>query len=406
MTKLSDEFEIAIRHDARLSIDEQVRNPSEAVISKRTYKPNSELFPTMVIGSLPRPRWVIDLVNDRENYRITESEFNRAIDPAVRFAIAMQERAGIDIVTDGEWRRQTYFTGFARAVEGFADDVIEVRLLTGATKTWPAVVSKLKYVSAIACDEAAFVKQHTARKVKATLPSPYMIDRWFYDPEASGDAYPRREDLIQDAADILRGELLALRDKGVDIVQFDDAMIGRFVGTEYNSAGTNPKVKITMADRTRELEMATWGLNRAVEGVSGVTTALHVCRGHRARMHVAHGGFEPLVPHLYQANVDILALELAADDAGTAETLKDFPDDKILGMGVIDVLSREIDPPERLVERVESMLPYVDRSRIFLNPDCGFAPAHDNPISLDEAYAKLCAVAEAAKRLREGEDES
>ncbi len=359
------------------------------------------MFPTMVIGSLPRPQWVIDLVNDRKNHKITESEFNRTIDPAVRFAIAMQERAGIDIITDGEWRRQTYFTGFARAVEGFADDVIKARVVTGETRIGPGVVSKLKYTRTIAGDEAAFVKRHTDRKVKATLPSPYMVDRWFYDPDASGGTYPRREDLIQDAADVLRREVLALRDLGVDIVQFDDAMIGRFVGTEYDGSGTNPKIKITMADRHRELEMATWGLNRAVEGVSGITTALHVCRGHRARMHVAHGGFEPIVPYLYQTHVDILALELAADDAGTADALKDFPDDKMLGMGVIDVLSREIDSPETLIRRVESMLPYVDRSRLLLNPDCGFAPGYDNPISLDEAYAKLIAVAAAARHLRD-----
>ena len=128
------------------------------------------------------------------------------------------------------------------------------------------------------------MKKHTKRKVKITLPSPYMVDRWFYDPVASGGTYKTREDLIQDAADVLREELITLRDAGADIVQFDDAMIGRFIGTEYNPSGTNPNVKITMADRERELEMATAGLNRATKGVTGVTTALHVCRGHRARM--------------------------------------------------------------------------------------------------------------------------
>lgn len=361
---------------------------------------DGQLFPTMVIGSLPRPQWVIDLVNEHEQQKIGDDQFDRAIDPAIRFAIAMQERAGIDVITDGEWRRQTYFTGFARAVEGFADNVIKVRLLNGKKRSWPGVVSKFKYTRTIVGDEIAFVKQHTDRKVKATLPSPYMIDRWFYDPDLSRDAYPRREDLIQDAADILRQELFTLRKLGVDIVQFDDAMIGRFVGTEYNADGTNPKIKLTMADRQRELEMATWSLNRAVEGVTDLTTALHVCRGHRDRMHVAHGGFEPIAPYLYQTNVNILALELAADDAGTADALKNFPTDKALGMGVIDVLSREVDAPEALIHRVKSMLLYIDRNRLILNPDCGFAPAYDNPISLDEAYAKLKTVVIAAQRLR------
>jgi 5-methyltetrahydropteroyltriglutamate--homocysteine methyltransferase len=245
-----------------------------------------------------------------------------------------------------------------------------------------------------------FVKNCTSHKVKATLPTPYMIDRWFYDPDASSGAYANREDLLADAADVLRQEVLALRDLGVDVIQFDDAMIGRFIGDEYNPIGTNPKVHITMADRDRELEMAIWSLNRVMEGIEGVTTAMHVCRGHRARMHVSHGGFEPLVPYLYRANVDILALEMASDDAGTVDALKDLPEDKMLGMGVIDVLSREVDPPSVLVERVRSIEPFISRDRLLLNPDCGFAPGFDNPISLDEAYNKLKSVSGAASQLR------
>jgi len=361
---------------------------------------DDQLFPTMVIGSLPRPGWIIDLVDDYEGGRISEKDFHQAIEPGILFAIALQEQAGIDFITDGEWRRRTYFTGFCESVQGFRKDVIEVGLLDGGTKKWPGVVSKLKYVRPIAVEEVRFVKQHTRCKIKVTLPSPYMVDRWFYDPEASRDAYPQRQDLVQDAADVLRHEVLALKEEGVDMIQFDDAMVGRFVGEEYNAISTNPKVRIKMADRDRDLEMATWGINRVLEGIDGVTTALHVCRGHRARMHVAHGGFEPLVPYLYRTNVDILALELAADDAGTADALRNFPEDKILGMGVIDVLSREIDPPELLVARVEAILTHVEASRLILNSDCGFAPGHDNPISIDEAYLKLKSVASAAGQLR------
>lgn len=118
-------------------------------------------------------------------------------------------------------------------------------------------------------------------------------------------------------------------------------------------------------------------------------------------MHVAHGSFEPIVSYLYDMNVDILALELAADDAGTLDAIRDFPEDKVLGMGVIDVLRPEVDEPEELVKRVESVQRYVDSSRIILNPDCGFAPASENPISIDEAYLKLKSVARAAHLLRD-----
>jgi 5-methyltetrahydropteroyltriglutamate--homocysteine methyltransferase len=361
------------------------------------------LFPTMVIGSLPRPRWVLDLVRAREAGQIGEERFQAAIDPAVRFAIALQEQAEIDIISDGEWRRLTYFTGFARAVDGFAPDIIGVTLLDGTTRRWPGVVDRLRYARPIALDEMRFLKAHTTRRVKATLPTPYMVERWFYDPDESRGAYPSREDLVRDAADVLRREVLGLRDLGVDIIQFDDAMMGRFVGDEYNPTGTNPKVRISMADRERELEMAVWGLNRVLQGIDGITTALHVCRGHRARRHAASGGFEPIVPYLYRSQVDILALELAARDAGSVDALHDFPPEKRLGLGVIDVLSPDVDDVSIVKRRVTSALRRVHRSQLILNPDCGFAPGSDNPISLDEAYLKLKAVSAAARELREEE---
>ena len=363
----------------------------------------AELFPTMVIGSLPRPRWVLDLVRAREAGLIGEERFQAAIDPAVRFAIALQEHADIDVIADGEWRRLTYFTGFARAVQGFAPDVIGVTLLDGTTRRWPGVVDRLRYAGPIALDEVRFLKAHTTRRVKATLPSPYMVERWFYDPDESRGAYPTRDELVRDAADVLRREVLALRDLGVDIIQFDDAMMGRFVGEVYNPTGTNPKVRISMADRDRELEMAVWGLNRTLQGIDGVTTALHVCRGHRARRHAAQGGFEPIVPYLYRCQVDILALELAAPDSGGVETLGDFPPEKRLGLGVIDVLSPDVDDVETVKRRVASALRRLHPSQLILNPDCGFAPGSDNPISLDEAYLKLKAVSAAARELREEE---
>src|SRR5580658_1643332 len=147
-------------------------DPCASHRKNRSPMSKSHLFPTMGIGSLPRPRWIIDLVNLRQEGRITEEQMNRAIDPAIQFAIATQEQAGMDYVSDGEWRRFTYFTGFMDAVEGFAKDVFQVNRLTGGTKMWPGIVSKLKKKRSIASGEARFIKAHTGRKVKMTLPSP------------------------------------------------------------------------------------------------------------------------------------------------------------------------------------------------------------------------------------------
>ncbi len=361
----------------------------------------STLFETAVIGSLPRPESLLVKMAAHKRGDLSEDVLENFLDTIIPDAIRLQERAGIDIITDGEWRRPTYVSGFSNNVVGFAPDKIEVTVLGGSKRYWPAVVEKLRYVAPIVADEVAFVMRHTTKKVKATLPSPYMVDRWFYDPVYSKGAYPTRESLIEDAAGILRQELLRLRDLGVYIVQFDDAMIGRFVGDAYNSSGTNPNVKITMADRERELEFAIQGLNMVVDGVQGVKTAMHVCRGHRDRKHVSHGGYGPVIAALGRARVGLLAMEFAAPDCGSLDVLRDFPEDKILGLGVIDVLSREVDPVSRLIDRVEDAARYVDVSRISLNPDCGFAPSNDNPISLEEASQKLARVCEASLILRE-----
>jgi 5-methyltetrahydropteroyltriglutamate--homocysteine methyltransferase len=358
------------------------------------------MFPTHVIGSLPRPLWVLDLLRAHKQGAISRDEYRSALDKAIPFAIGLQERAGIDIITDGEWRRETYFSVFSDRVGGIQADAIEVRLVDGKTRRWPCVVEKLSYQGSIAADDARFLAACTRRFIKVTLPSPYMVERMFYDPDLSRAAYSSRADLVMDAADLLRKELMLLCSLGVDIVQFDDVMIGRFMGDQYNPLGTNPRVKITMADRERELETAITGLNRVVEGIRSVKTALHVCRGHRGRQHYVHGSFEPILQTLYRAQVDVLALELAAPDAGSIEVIKGFPEDKALGLGAIDILTAEVDDPSTIVERVKSALKYVSPDRIFLNPDCGFAPSADNPISIDEAYAKLRSLSEAATILR------
>lgn len=359
-----------------------------------------KLFETSVIGSLPRPAWILDAVHRHENGVLSDKEFTLALDEAIPVAITLQEAAGIDVITDGEWRRKSYIQGFSRYVDGFVPNAIEVTVLDGTKRYWPAIGAKMHYRDPIAVDEVTFVMGVSARKVKATLPSPYMIERWFFDPDVSYGAYPTREALIMDAASILRQEILNLAATGVDTIQFDDAMIGRLIGTAYNASGLNPKVSITLADRERELELAVAGINAAVEGVKGVRTAIHICRGHRSRRHVAQGSFAPLLGAVRQMNIDIIAMEFASEDISEIDILRDFPKQKMLGLGAIDVLSESIDPPERVMQRVEKAMRFVEKERITLNPDCGFAPSSENPITLREAFYKMKSLADAAERLR------
>src|SRR3954470_4903012 len=145
------------------------------------------LFPTAVIGSLPRPAWLLDLLQDHLAGRLSPQEWERACDRAVPFAVALQETAGIDIITDGEWRREGYFQVFYERVEGFQPDLIR-----GRTRLWPAAVAPLRRRGTIAADGMTFLRQHTKRAIKATLPSAYVILRRFYSMEHSSRAYPTR----------------------------------------------------------------------------------------------------------------------------------------------------------------------------------------------------------------------
>src|SRR5262245_25460157 len=131
---------------------------------------NLPLFPTAVIGSLPRPPWLLDRLNEYLAGRLSRDQWNRACDQAIPFAVGLQETAGVDVITDGEWRREGYFQVIFERVEGFQPD-----LIPGRTRRWPAAVAPLRRHGAIIADGITFLRRHTTRAVKATLPSAYVI---------------------------------------------------------------------------------------------------------------------------------------------------------------------------------------------------------------------------------------
>src|SRR5262245_25736222 len=153
-----------------------------------TYLAKLPLFPTSVIGSLPRPAWLLDVLQEYLSGRISRLEWNQACDRAVPFAVALQETAGIDVLTDGEWRRAGYFQVFYQRVRGFQAD-----LIPGRTRMWPAAVAPLLRQEPIVADSVEFLRRQTKRSIKATLPSAYVILRRFYSPEHSAEGYPTRE---------------------------------------------------------------------------------------------------------------------------------------------------------------------------------------------------------------------
>jgi 5-methyltetrahydropteroyltriglutamate--homocysteine methyltransferase len=346
-------------------------------------------FPTTVIGSLPRPAWVRDVILDRKAGRLGEVEADRLLDAAVDAAARLQERAGVDEVTDGEWRRESYVKVFAERVRGFLPD-----LNPSGGLPYPAVVAPIEYHREIAAPEVRYLRARTDRRIKATLPSPYIIGRRMWHPDHSRGAYPTREKLMADCVGVLRREIAAVRAAGADTVQLDEPWLATLVDPRF-------RAEEGIDDVRYEMDLCADLLNQTLDGLAGIETAVHLCHAHFARQHKTEGPYDLIMPALARVRVGTISLELATPAAGGMTSLARFPTGARLGLGCIDHCERRVETVDEVVARVEAAMRHVDRNRIILHPDCGFAPSVQNPMDLDEAYEKLKVMCQAAARLRE-----
>jgi 5-methyltetrahydropteroyltriglutamate--homocysteine methyltransferase len=347
------------------------------------------LFPTTVIGSLPRPAWVRDVILDRKAGRLGETDADRLLDPAIDSAIRLQERAGIEEITDGEWRRESYVKVFAERVRGFRPD-----LNPSGGLPYPAVVAPIEYHREIAAPEVRYMRARTDRQVKATLPAPYIIGRRMWHPEHSRRAYPKREQLMHDCVGILRREIEAVRAAGAATVQLDEPWLATLVDARF-------RAEEGIEDVRYEMDLCADLLNQTLDGLTGIETSVHLCHAHFARQHKTEGGYDLIMPALARVRVGTISLELATPVSHGLGSLQRFPAGPRLGLGCIDHCDRRVETLDEVVARVEAAMRYVDPARIVLHPDCGFAPSIQNPMDLDEAYEKLKVMAEAAARLRQ-----
>jgi 5-methyltetrahydropteroyltriglutamate--homocysteine methyltransferase len=347
------------------------------------------LFPTSVIGSLPRPQFVKDLIAD--DCPIQGEEYRRLMGAAIRTAVALQETAGLDVVTDGEWWRKSYIGVIAELAHGF-----ELSRNPADGRPWTVVVEKLSPKQpGFVAQEIAFLKQLTTRRLKATVPAPALLGERMWDPEKSKKAYPTREDFVRDCVPILRREVELLRDAGVSIIQVDDPHLCLFVDPQVRSQYSNPE---QASDFAVDMD------NQVVDGIQGVTLAVHLCRraGARARGEADHrGGYDPILRQLGRLKVGHITMEFTTPGAGDMSVFQKLPENVQIGLGCVSCLPGQIDAPEMIVERVEMALEHIAPSRITLNPECGFAPGSAADVSLDEVYTKLKNEVAAAKRLRE-----
>jgi len=346
------------------------------------------LFPTSIIGSLPRPEFVRELVSDDAS--ASPEEHRRLMGSAVAFAVAMQEAAGLDVVSDGEWWRKSYIGVIAELAHGF-----ELGRNPADGRPWTIVVDRLepKQPGFIA-GEVRFIAPLTRRAIKATVPAPALLGERLWDPERSSRAYPTREAFVEACVPILRREIELLRDAGVSIIQIDDPHLCLFV---------DPRVRARHDDPDRAADFAVDMDNQLAAGIDGVTMAVHLCRraGARARGEEDHrGGYEPILGQLRRLAVSHLTMEFTAPGSGDMSVFRELREDVEVGLGCVSCQPGQIDSADTIVARVEQALRYLAPERITLNPDCGFAPGSAAVVPLDEVYTKLCHEVEAARRLR------
>lgn len=350
---------------------------------------NQLLFPTSVIGSLPRPQLVKDLIAD--DCPIVGDEYRRLMGAAIRMAVALQETAGLDVVTDGEWWRKSYIGVIAELAHGF-----ELSRNPADGRPWTVVVDKLspKQPGFIA-QEIRFLKQLTNKRIKATLPAPALLGERMWDPVNSSKAYPTRDAFVKDCVPILRREAELLRGEGVSVLQIDDPHLCLFV---------DPEVRKQYDDADRAADFAVDMDNQVVDGIEGLKLAVHLCRraGARARGEAEHrGGYDPILKQLGRLKVGHVTMEFTSPGAGDMSVFQRLPEHIEIGLGCVSCQPGQIDSADTIVERVEMALKYLKPERITLNPDCGFAPGSAADVSIDEVYTKLQNEVAAAQRLRE-----
>src|SRR5437667_5887681 len=335
------------------------------------------LLRTSLVGSYPQPDWLIDRkklagrfpprTRARELWRVAPEFLEEAQDDATIRAIRDQERAGLDIITDGEIRRESYSNRFATALEGVDIENPGTGLdRSGHPNPVTRVVGKIRRKYPIEVRDIEFLRANTDRMIKATVPGPYTMSQ-----QAQNEFYNSEEELVMDYAAAVNEEIKDLFAAGADIVQIDE-----------------PYMQARPANARRYGLAA---LNRALDGISG-TTAVHLCFGYAAIIHDRPEGYS-FLPELAAADCDQVSIETA--QSGLDCSVLGELDGKTIILGVLDLGDPAAESAEQVAARVRRALPYVPAERVVLAPDCGM-----KYLPRDSAFGKLSAMTAAAALLR------
>ncbi len=351
---------------------------------------------------------------------MTDEAFDSLADRAVLGALRLQEDAGIDLVTDGEERRDNFYSFVAENLTGVKlmtlaemlevvedkasfERILQTLDVPASSLSTAVCVGSVSRRRPLALQDYRFLRGHTRRPIKVTLPGPYILTRAMWVKELSGGPYAAMEDLGDDVVRALHDEALELADDGVDFIQFDEPVLTELVFTKGQTRTFMCATLAARQDPTEELEFATSLLNRVVAGLDGVRTGLHICRGNWSQNEnvLLSGSYSPLTPYLQSMRVKQFVLEFATPRATGLGAIADMLDGRELGLGVVNPRTPEVESPEQIVHKVKEAMRHVDGDKIFLNPDCGFGTFAQRPLNSPEIAAKkLESMVRAAAVLR------
>jgi 5-methyltetrahydropteroyltriglutamate--homocysteine methyltransferase len=339
--------------------------------------PYHELLPTSLVGSYAQPDWLIDRaklagrfpprVRALELWRVAPEWLEQAQDDATLLAIRDQERAGLDIITDGEMRRESYSNRFATALEGVDIDNPGTALdRSGHPNPVPRVVGKIRRKHAVEVRDVQFLRANTNRRIKITVPGPFTMSQ-----QAQNDFYDSEEEMALDYAAAVNEEIRDLFAAGADIVQIDEPYM--------------------QARPQKARDYGLKALNRALEGIRG-ETAVHICFGYAAIIHERPEGYS-FLPELANSPVQSVSIETAQSNLDCSVLAK-LPEKKII-LGVLDLSDHWVESPETVAGRIRRALPYVSADRLVVAPDCGL-----KYLPRDVAFGKMKAMVDGAAIVR------
>jgi 5-methyltetrahydropteroyltriglutamate--homocysteine methyltransferase len=354
------------------------------------------------VGSLLRPTEVLRAQAAYEQGWIALEQLRAVEDRAILDALERQRRVGLDVFTDGEFRRGAWQTDMAEAVEGFVADRIAMAwhgANAGAEASAARVVGgRLRQRRRLTAHESAFLKQHAPGPFKVTIPSASTFRDASYKPGLTDRFYPTRSDLLSDLVRIVRGEIVTLVAEGVPYVQIDAPRLAYYV---------DPRIREQMRrsgiDPDAALDEAIAAENACLDGIkrTGVTLGFHLCRGNSRSRWRAEGGYDPIAEKLFGSlRHDRFLLEYDSDRAGGLEPVRFVPKGKTVVLGLITTKQGELESRDDLLRRIEEASEYVPLESLALSPQCGFASvAEGNLLSPDDQWRKLELVVDTARRV-------